>query len=102
MDQAHKGVKIVIGKTGDDLCPVIALLRYLAKRGDCPRPLFMCSNGKPLMKTRFVTEVCSALTKAKLPARDYAGHSFRIGAATIAAVVGLEDSLVQMLGRWKS
>ena len=70
MDWAHKGVKIVIGKTGDDLCPVTALLRYLAKRKDCPGPLFMCSNGKPLTKTRFVSK-----TKAKLPARDYAGHS---------------------------
>ena len=101
-DQARKGVKIVIGKTGDDLCPVAALLRYLAKRGDRPGPLFMCSNGKPLTKTRFVTEIRSALTKAKLPARDYAGHSFRIGAATTAAVAGLEDSLIQTLGRWKS
>ena len=98
-DQACKGVKIVIGKTGDDLCPIAALL---AKREDCPGPLFMCSNGKPLMKTRFVTEIRSALTKAKRPARDYAGHSFRIGAATTAAVAGLEDSLIQTLGRWKS
>jgi len=33
---------------------------------------------------------------------DYVGHSFRIGAATMASEQGIQDSLIQTLGRWKS
>ena len=101
-DPTYKGVKVYIGKTGDDLCPVSALLHYLTARGSRPGPLFVCENGKPLTKLKFVEEVRAALTEANLPAGQYAGHSFRIGAATTAAAAGLEDSLIQTLGRWKS
>ena len=56
----------------------------------------------PLSKSKFVDHVRDGLRKANLPAQDYAGHSFRIGAATTAAVMGLEDSAIQTLGKWES
>ena len=101
-DQARKGMKIVVGKTGDDLCPVRALLTYLNARGSHPGPLFQWSSGIPLCKAKFIDEVRLALETAKLPAKQFAGHSFRIGAATTAASAGLPDSAIQTLGRWKS
>ena len=44
----------------------------------------------------------TALRKTGLQASEFTGHSFRIGAATTAARKGMEDSLIQTLGRWKS
>lgn len=101
-DQVRKGTKLVMGRTGDDLCPVAALLDYLAQRGSQPGPLFINKDGRPLLKAKFITVVRAALTAAKLPAASYAGHSFRIGAATTAAAAGFEDSMIQTLGRWQS
>ena len=49
--QFMKGVKLVVGKN-DNLCPVIALLSYLAVRGDSPGALFRWENLTPLSKTK--------------------------------------------------
>ena len=49
-----------------------------------------------------MAEVQQALQKAGLPEKNYTGHSFRIGAATTAAAAGVEDAMIQALGRWKS
>ena len=43
-----------------------------------------------------------ALAPSGLDVAQYSGHSFRIGAATTAASVGIEDSLIKTLGRWES
>ena len=101
-DQFGTGVEVFVGKTGKPVCPVTAVLAYLSSRGDAPGPFFKDSHGKPLTKSVFIREVRSALTSMGLPANQFAGHSFRIGAATAAAQAGLEDSVIQALGRWSS
>ena len=95
-------VKLFIGRTGNALCPVAAVLAYLAARGNKPGPLFNFADGKPLTKERFVHHTREALSQAGINASNYAGHSFRIGAATVAAAVGIQDSTIKMLGQWKS
>ena len=101
-DQCRRGYKVVLGRTDNCLCPVSALLSYLAIRGNSPGPLFHWQNKTPLSKPKFVEHVRQALLSANLPAHLYAGHSFQIGAATTAVAAGIKDSTIQTLGRWKS
>ncbi len=101
-DPFRQGVTIHIGPTKDQLCPVTAVLAYMGERGKAPGPLFCWEDGRYLTREGFVAGVREALTAAGVEARDYAGHSFRIGAATTAARQGMQDSLIKTLGRWES
>ena len=56
----------------------------------------------PLNPDKFVMMLRTVLSKVGLNEDLYAGHSFRIGAATTAAVAGLPDYLIKALGRWSS
>ena len=93
---------LIMGWAENDLCLVEALMQYLRRRGTHQGPLFQWKNGSLLTRTQFVTEVRWALSKAGLSAQNYVGHSFQIGAATIAVMLGVEDSTIQTLRRWKS
>ena len=101
-DPFRKGVDVVVGKTGDAIFPVSAVLNYLLARGAGPGPLFHFKDGKPLTKARFVSQAREALQTAGDDGMSYSGHSFRSGAATAAAKAGVEDSTIKTLGRWKS
>ena len=101
-DPFRKGVEIVLGRTNNSLCPVAALLSYLAKRGNKPGFLFLFVDDRPLTKSRFILKIREALSHLGIDSSQYAGHSFRIGAATTAAAQGIPDSVIQMLGRWRS
>ena len=41
-DQGKVGVCVILGRTGDDLCPVVVLLNYLSRMGNKPGALFQC------------------------------------------------------------
>ena len=101
-DQLGRGIDIVLGRTYQDICPVAAAMAYLTVRRDGEGPLFKFADGHCLTKERFTRHIREALAALGLRSADYAGHSFRIGAATTAAQVGLEDSTIRTLGRWKS
>ena len=101
-DPFRRGVDIVVGRTNDKLCPVTAVLAYLVTRGNDPGFLFKFQDGRHLTKSRFVEAVRQALGRAGFDPMAYAGHSFRIGAATTANARGINDSTIQMLGRWSS
>jgi integrase len=96
------GTSLHMGATGATLCPVFAMLGYLAIRPPSPGPLFLFKDGSTLSRPRLVQSLHRALRSAGIDDSRFNGHSFRIGAATTAASAGLSDSLIQTLGRWKS
>ncbi len=101
-DRLRTGVMVTLYSREDELCPVRAVLLFMAARGRGPGPFFADEDGKGLTRRSFVSEVKCALEKAGLSASGISGHSFRIGAATAAAERGASDEDVKALGRWKS
>ena len=101
-DPFRRGVSVFLGVTGCTLCPVAAILDYMVRRGSAAGPFFSFSDGGFLTRDRFVQEVRAALSCAGVDSSAFAGHSFRIGAATTAARKGIPDSTIKMLGRWES
>ena len=91
-----------MGKTGQQLCPMSTILPYVAVRGADPGPQFRFADGAFLTRERFVSEVRQRLIAAKINPAPYSSHSFRIGAATTAARAGMDATMIQTLGRWKS
>ena len=86
-DPYRKGISIYVGRTGNTLCPISAMLAYLAVQGDKEGPLFQFYDGRSLTREHLV----QAVRKAR-----------RIGAAMTAAHCGIPDSVIQTLMRWKS
>lgn len=101
-DQFGVGADIVLGRTGRPLCPVTAVLQYLAVRGSGPGVFFRRPDARVATKAWFTEQLREVLAALGLPQHLYAGHSFRIGAATTAAMLGVEDATIQTLGRWQS
>ncbi len=69
--------------TGNSLCPVAAVVAYMVIRGNSTGPFFCFMDSKPLTKARFTEVICKFLEAVGHPQDHFAGHSFRIGVATI-------------------
>ena len=85
---------LFIGTTYNQLCPIEALMAYIAVRGQEEGLFFRFKNNRLLTKGRFVTGIRDALTAAGIDA----SHSFRIGAAITAAKNGVSADKIQTLG----
>ena len=93
MDPFRQGIDIFLGMT---------VIQYIGLWSPGPGPLFILNSGTPLTRGYLVTQLQVAVRKAGMDDSSYNGHSFCIGAATTAAQWGLQDSLIQTLGRRRS
>ena len=103
-DPNGQGITVHIGAASQPYCSVAALRLHLAlTTGSRDTPLFTYQSGPPLSRERFVQEVRTLLVAARIPNVDsYSGYSFRIGAATTAAMASAPEWLIRVMGRWKS
>ena len=104
-DPFRHGVPIQIF-SNTSLCPVKAMTAFLGWRnslGTSPTsPLFIDHNRSVITRNQFLGYIKHTLSVVGLDQAKYSGHSFRIGAGTTAAEKGVEDHLIQTLGRWSS
>ena len=101
-DPFRLGINIFLGCSNSDLCLISVILSYLSLRGMDQGPLFQFADGRPLTRDRLVFQLRKLLEEVGIRSGQFAGHSFRIGAATTAAAMGVEDSMIKILGRWES
>ena len=95
-------ISIKQGTTSNNVCPIKGILPYLAIRGNQKGPLFVFEDGRSLTRQRFSSALASLLKQLHINTDHYNMHSFQIGAATSARQAKVPDTLIKMMGRWKS
>ena len=100
-DPFRQGCHMHIGVGSNSLCAVKAVLAYVVRRGNSPGPLFIFQSGIPLSRAILTSWLRKILLGAGVQG-NFSSHSFRIGAATVAARNGVPDHRIQQLGRWTS
>ena len=100
-DPFRAGVDVVIA----DHRAIAALLMYIAVTPGQPAsdPLFKMADNRPLTVQTLVSRMQAMLINAGIAdANAYVGHSFRRGGATSLHLAGTSDSVIRVMGRWKS
>ncbi|XP_033001330.1 integrase/recombinase xerD homolog [Lacerta agilis] len=102
-DQRGKGAMVRLPATMQSgPCPVKDTKRFLDLRPPGSGPLLVHEDGSRLARQQFTRVMRMAIGACGLPAKEFAAHSFRIGAATAAFHWGLSTDSIKTLGRWSS
>lgn len=102
-DQAGRSTVIKLNRCiYSQICPVQALMCYMSNRPEANAPLFIHMDKKPLTRFQFQSVLNKTLACCGIATAEFKTHSFRIGAATTAAMCGVSSDDIKRLGRWKS
>ena len=102
-DPFRSGATICITPSGDPtLCAVTALDALVAATGRMEGPLFRLQSGVTLGRPRLTALIRELAARSGVATTHYSRHSFRIRAASAAAVAGLPEWRIQALGRWST
>jgi hypothetical protein len=61
-NQSGRGCHVIVGRTATELCPISAILSYIATLGDRPGSFFIDSASVPITKARFISLLRAVLT----------------------------------------
>ena len=101
--QKGRSTTITINRdASSQLCPINALKSFLMFVQSPPAPLFIHMDKSPLTRFQFQSVLTSTLAQAGYPAERFKTHSFKIGAATTAAICEFDSDSIKVLGRWES
>ncbi|XP_069588341.1 uncharacterized protein [Ranitomeya imitator] len=102
-DQLGRGCWIKLNAFhGSPLCPVANVRSWLALRPVGELSFLIHKDLSPITKFQFNSVLKKCLRLLDLGNVNISSHSFRIGAATEAARMGLDESIIKKLGRWES
>ena len=99
-DIAREGQSLTIARTSTLLCAVAAMQEYFLLVRPRHGPLFYFASGRYLTRGIVSNLLRDSARVAGLPYQSLKGHSFCIGAASVAAAAGLPDWLKKVLCRW--
>ena len=88
--------------TDSDIYPAAFLREFLMARGTQVAPLFAYADGFFMLRREFDVLLKRLLVFSGFSAKVFKAHSFRIGAATSAALRGESDAQLRAAGRWAS
>ena len=97
-DQFGRGVSIYLFPLPSRLCPVSALIHFVRARHNLQGPFFIFNDGTHLTREHIVNILRSAFPNQ----RELNTHSFRIGGASALSDAGVQDHVIQIMGRWSS
>ena len=83
-------------------CPVVAVRKYLKKRGGRKGPFFLNSRGRALTRKNVVQELNRGLKALNINHKPYNTHSLRIGKLTDMAMNGASWAQLRAAGRFHS
>jgi len=87
---------------GSLIYPAAFLREFIQARGPLPGILFAYPDGRPMLRYEFDASLKQLLNFCGYKSTSFKGHSFRIGAATAAALRGESDAQIRVAGRWTS
>ena len=87
---------------GTRIHPASFLRDFQLARGNVQASLFAYPDGSPMLRSEFDVSLKRLLGFCGYQTSAFKGHSFRIGAATAAALRGESDAQIRAAGRWTS